>query len=118
MDIIGARNISFEDVKRLNPGMNLGTFNNGEKLKLPPGKYTVREKEMLQGCGILPPETVNPFKVGGARGKWAEGHQGHCLTVFSLPFTASQLSSRKKKHEKRLLCAISVTRRRASTSSI
>ena len=63
MDIIDARNISFEDVKKLNPGVNLGTFNNGEKLKLPPGKYTVREKEMLQGCGILPAETVNPFKV-------------------------------------------------------
>lgn len=63
MDIISARNISFEDVKKLNPGVNLGTFNKGEKLKLPPGKYTVREKEMLQGCGILPAETVNPFKV-------------------------------------------------------
>jgi len=63
MDIIDARNIQFEDVKKLNPGVNLGTFNNGEKLKLPPGKYTVREREMLQGCGILPPETVNPFAV-------------------------------------------------------
>jgi hypothetical protein len=41
----------------------LGTFNNGEKLKLPPGKYTTREKEMLQGCGILPPETVNPLAI-------------------------------------------------------
>ena len=63
MDIISARNISFDDVKKLNPGVKLGTFQNGEKLKLPPGKYTVREKEMLQGCGILPAETVNPFKV-------------------------------------------------------
>ena len=33
------------------------------KLKLPPGKYTTREKEMLQGCGILPPETVNPLAI-------------------------------------------------------
>ena len=57
MDIIEPRGIAFEDVKKLNPGVNLGTFTNGEKLKLPPGKYTVREKEMLQGCGILPPES-------------------------------------------------------------
>jgi|Transcript_8679 LysM repeat protein len=63
MDIIEPRNIAFEDVKKLNPGVNLGTFNNGEKLKLPPGKYTTREKEMLQGCGILPPETVNPLAI-------------------------------------------------------
>ncbi len=63
MDIIEPRNIAFEDVKKLNPGVNLGTFNNGEKLKLPPGKYTVREREMLQGCGILPAETVNPLSV-------------------------------------------------------
>jgi LysM repeat protein len=63
MDIIEPRNIAFDEVKRLNPGLNLGTFNNGEKLKLPPGKYTVREKEMLQGCGILPPETVNPLAL-------------------------------------------------------
>jgi hypothetical protein len=63
MDIIEPRGIHFEDVKKLNPGVNLGTFVNGEKLKLPPGKYTVREREMLQGCGILPAETVNPFAV-------------------------------------------------------
>ena len=63
MDIIEPRGIAFEDVKKLNPGVNLGTFVNGEKLKLPPGKYTVREREMLQGCGILPAETVNPFAV-------------------------------------------------------
>ena len=63
MDIIEPRQIAFEDVKKLNPGVNLGTFNKGEKLKLPPGKYTTREKEMLQGCGILPPETVNPLAI-------------------------------------------------------
>mmetsp|Transcript_1258 Transcript_1258/g.2928 ORF Transcript_1258/g.2928 Transcript_1258/m.2928 type:complete len:253 (+) Transcript_1258:193-951(+) len=61
MDIISGRNITFEEVQKINPGVNLGTFNNGEKLRLPPGKYTTREKEMLQGCGILPPETVNPL---------------------------------------------------------
>jgi hypothetical protein len=63
MDIIEPRGIAFEDVKRLNPGVNLGTFVNGETLLLPPGKYTAREKEMLQGCGILPAETVNPLAV-------------------------------------------------------
>jgi hypothetical protein len=37
-------------------------------LKLPANKFTVREREMLIGSGILPPEffaaTRNPFVVG------------------------------------------------------
>jgi LysM repeat protein len=57
-EIIGQRGISFEDVQRLNPGVNLGTFNAGERLKLPPGKYTTREKEMLQGERSSVVETV------------------------------------------------------------
>ena len=55
MDIIEPRGIAFEDVKKLNPGVNLGTFTKGDKLKLPPGKYTVREKEMLQGAASSRP---------------------------------------------------------------
>ena len=66
-DIISGRNITFEEVSKINPGVNLGTFNKGEKLRLPPGKYTVREKEMLQGCGILPPESVSPLRMVSGR---------------------------------------------------
>jgi hypothetical protein len=40
----------------------------GQLLKLPSNKFTVREREMLIGSGILPPEffqaTRNPFVVG------------------------------------------------------
>ena len=64
-DIIAPRKISRADVERLNPGVKLGALKAGVKLKLPPGKYTVREKEMLQGCGILPAETLNPLAVLG-----------------------------------------------------
>jgi hypothetical protein len=44
----------------------------GQLLKLPATKFTVREREMLIGSGILPPEffaaTKNPFVLGvGAR---------------------------------------------------
>jgi hypothetical protein len=44
----------------------------GQLLKLPANKFTVREREMLIGSGILPREffeaTQNPFVVGiGAR---------------------------------------------------
>jgi LysM repeat protein len=56
-DVITKRKIDFADVQKLNPGVKLGTFNGKVQLKLPPGKYTVREREMLQGCGILPEGT-------------------------------------------------------------
>lgn len=62
-DIIEPRKISKAEVERLNP--KLGALKAGTKVLLPPGKYTVREKEMLQGCGILPAETLNPLAVLG-----------------------------------------------------
>lgn len=62
-DIIEPRKISKAEVERLNP--KLGALKSGTKVLLPPGKYTVREKEMLQGCGILPAETLNPLAVLG-----------------------------------------------------
>lgn len=64
-DVITARKIDFADVQKLNPDVKLGTFTGKESLKLPPGKYTVREREMLQGCGILPPDAVS-IKLPGA----------------------------------------------------
>jgi len=64
-DIITPRKISKADVERLNPNLKLGSLKPGTRVFLPPGKYTVREKEMLQGCGILPAETLNPLAVLG-----------------------------------------------------
>jgi LysM repeat protein len=64
-DVITARKIDFAEVQKLNPDVKLGTFSGKESLKLPPGKYTVREREMLQGCGILPPDAVS-IKLPGA----------------------------------------------------
>tara|TARA_Y100001954_G_scaffold19055_1_gene17463 strand:+ start:9277 stop:9843 length:567 start_codon:yes stop_codon:yes gene_type:complete len=63
-DIINPRKISKSEVERLNP--MLGALKAGTKVLLPPGKYTVREKEMLQGCGILPVETLNPLALLGS----------------------------------------------------
>ena len=64
-DVITARKIDFAEVQKLNPDVKLGTFSGKESLKLPPGKYTVREREMLQGCGILPQDAVS-IKLPGA----------------------------------------------------
>lgn len=53
----------------LNAGANLDRLKEGQLLKLPANKFTVREREMLIGSGILPPEFFrqaigNPFALG------------------------------------------------------
>lgn len=67
-DIMGKRNISKEEMMALNPDLNLNKVKEHQMLKLPIDKYTVREREMLIGSGILPPEfftaAKNPFVVG------------------------------------------------------
>lgn len=36
-----------EELEALNPGVDLTKLTEGQVIKLPPGKYTVREREML-----------------------------------------------------------------------
>ena len=52
----------------------------GQLLKLPANKFTVREREMLIGSGILPPEffqaTRNPFVIGVGARKLGERGKG------------------------------------------
>lgn len=67
-DVIKKRSITQAEMKELNPGVNLDRLKEGQLLKLPANKFTVREREMLIGSGILPREffeaTQNPFVVG------------------------------------------------------
>lgn len=54
----------------------------GQVLKLPAGKYTVREREMMTGSGVLPTEF---FHVGSALGKTVLiGTQAHAFWTFEL----------------------------------
>jgi len=67
-DIITKRKITKEEMEALNPGVNLNTLKENQLLKLPSNKFTVREREMLIGSGILPAEfftaAKNPFVIG------------------------------------------------------
>lgn len=67
-DITSKRNISRAEMAALNSGVNLDKIKEGQLLRLPANKFTVREREMLIGSGILPPEffaaTRNPFVIG------------------------------------------------------
>lgn len=67
-DIITKRKITMEEMQSLNPGVDFMALKANQVLKLPASKYTVREREMLIGSGILPYEFFeaarNPFVIG------------------------------------------------------
>lgn len=67
-DILSKREISEAEFKELNPGIDGNKIKENQLLKLPSDKFTVREREMLIGQGILPQEffeaTRNPFAIG------------------------------------------------------
>jgi len=46
-EVLKGRGVSLAEAKELNPGVDLGKAVAGQLLKLPYGRYTQREKEML-----------------------------------------------------------------------
>lgn len=67
-DVIAKRRITVDEMMSLNPGIDLNNLKAHQLLKLPANKFTVREREMLIGSGIVPPEffeaAKNPFVIG------------------------------------------------------
>eukprot|EP01024_Parvocaulis_polyphysoides_P005569 TRINITY_DN11398_c0_g1_i1.p3 TRINITY_DN11398_c0_g1~~TRINITY_DN11398_c0_g1_i1.p3 ORF type:complete len:217 (-),score=28.72 TRINITY_DN11398_c0_g1_i1:281-847(-) len=68
-DIISKRGITMEEINDLNPDTDFKkSLVEGQIIKLPPNKFTVREKEMMLGSNIVPPaffvETGRTFGLG------------------------------------------------------
>lgn len=67
-DIMSKRKITMPELQALNPGVDMDKVKDNQIIKLPIDKFTVREREMLIGSGILPPEffsaAKNPFVIG------------------------------------------------------
>ncbi|KAG2498759.1 hypothetical protein HYH03_003498 [Edaphochlamys debaryana] len=67
-EILSKRGITNEEFAALNPGVEIKSVKDNQVIKLPVSKFTVREREMLIGSGILPPEffsaAKNPFVIG------------------------------------------------------
>lgn len=53
-DIAGNRGISLAELEALNPGVDLGKLKANQVIKLPAGRFSVREREMLTGSAALP----------------------------------------------------------------
>eukprot|EP00239_Pterosperma_sp_CCMP1384_P006599 CAMPEP_0197847088 /NCGR_PEP_ID=MMETSP1438-20131217/5193_1 /TAXON_ID=1461541 /ORGANISM="Pterosperma sp., Strain CCMP1384" /LENGTH=228 /DNA_ID=CAMNT_0043458905 /DNA_START=102 /DNA_END=788 /DNA_ORIENTATION=- len=64
--IIEARGVTKEEVTKLNPKLNLDKLEGGEKLLLPAGKYTVREKEILGT--VMPGEALTATPATNSMG--------------------------------------------------
>lgn len=72
-DILSKRGITDDEFQRLNPGIKIDGLKSDATVLRLPVKFTVREREMLIGSGVLPNEFFltpdNPFVVGlGALG--------------------------------------------------
>ncbi|EFJ46239.1 hypothetical protein VOLCADRAFT_105599 [Volvox carteri f. nagariensis] len=67
-EVLSKRGISTAEFLALNPGVDIASIKDNQVVKLPIDKFTVREREMLIGSGILPPEfftaAKNPFVIG------------------------------------------------------
>ncbi|KXZ47165.1 hypothetical protein GPECTOR_37g171 [Gonium pectorale] len=67
-DVLSKRGISESEFLALNPGISVKDIKDNQVVKLPINKFTVREREMLIGSGILPHEfftaAKNPFVIG------------------------------------------------------
>ncbi|CAK0782839.1 hypothetical protein CVIRNUC_006034 [Coccomyxa viridis] len=59
-DIISKRGITRPEVDALNPDVNLDRLSAAQVIKLPAGKYTVREREMLSGVAGAPESYFMP----------------------------------------------------------
>ncbi|CAL8470636.1 g10178 [Coccomyxa elongata] len=59
-DIISKRDITRAEVDALNPEVNLDKLTPAQVIKLPAGKYTVREREMLSGVAGAPESYFMP----------------------------------------------------------
>lgn len=55
-DITSKRGITMAEMERLNPDVNMQKLKTNQILKMPSGKYTVREREMLMGVAGVPSE--------------------------------------------------------------
>jgi hypothetical protein len=53
-DIAAKRGIRREELDALNPGVNLGKLRPNQVIKLPAGRFSTREREMLTGSAALP----------------------------------------------------------------
>ena len=60
-DVLKGRGVSFAEAEKLNPGIDLAKAKDGQVIKLPYGRYTQREKEMLSS--VVPASSLGLASV-------------------------------------------------------
>jgi LysM repeat protein len=90
-DIIAPRKITMDEVEALNPEADLRHLAEHQVIKLPPNKYTLREREMLMGVAGAPSTFFT-----SADPVWAAGL---IFVGVVSGVVGTQLWKRKKDHE-------------------
>ena len=92
--ILRTRKISMDEARKLNPTVNLSKLGEGQVLKLPAGKYTLREREMMQGTAGAPDAfftTTSPLMLAGLLGAGAGAGAAYWyLSRFGDPLDSDQ----------------------------
>ena len=60
-DVLKGRGVSLAEAQKLNPGIDLAKAKDGQVIKLPYGRYTQREKEMLSS--VVPASSLGLASV-------------------------------------------------------
>lgn len=77
-DIMKPRRITRDELEKLNPSVKLDRLTANQVIKLPANKFTLREREVLIGNNVLPPEFF------GEQGKIFGAGLALALTVAGL----------------------------------
>ena len=85
-DIAAKRGISPAELAALNPGVDLGKLAANQVIKLPAGRYSVREREMLTGSAALPEAFFKGPLAGVPAGAAGAGALAAALIVVSILF--------------------------------
>lgn len=83
-DLLKARGIKFEEAAKLNPKLDLTKLKGGETILLPNGKYTQREKELLEFAVGMPASSVGIPQFGFSAPTTAQLQLG-----FAIAFVAA-----------------------------
>jgi len=85
-DIAVKRDIRLADLAALNPGVDLGRLKANQVIKLPAGKFSVREREMLTGGAALPDAFFKGPLAGVPAGVAGAGALAAAAVVVSILF--------------------------------
>jgi hypothetical protein len=96
-DVLKGRGVTMAEAQALNPGVDLAKVKDGQLVKLPYGRYTQREKEMLSS--VVPATSLGlPSTVSFSQGQLQFGLLA-ALAVAAYAFYVKQAAAWSEKDQ-------------------